>query len=138
MTPFLRCTYELPFSNIGAVIIKSAYGEKVYEGHGKELARLNRLRSEMITRVYPRLWAVDIFPICRFYTIELLLARSKPLYSVRYIPSWFPGATFRRIGEEGTAYSRKVRFMPFKLVEKAVVCTHPQLHLMFLIYSAKG
>lgn len=51
-------------SNVGAVIVKAGYGEKVYREHGQDLARLNRIRSEMITGVYQKFWLVDVFPFC--------------------------------------------------------------------------
>jgi hypothetical protein len=40
---------------------------------------------------------------------------------VQYIPAWFPGATFRRIGLEATRLTSKVRFWAFELVENDVV-----------------
>jgi hypothetical protein len=55
-------------------------------------------------------------------------------YKVQYIPVWFPGATFRRIGIEGTRLGNKVRFEGFNFVERDLVCfgipifsTHPDL-----------
>jgi hypothetical protein len=42
-------------------------------------------------------------------------------YLVQYIPAWFPGAAFRRIGIEGTYLGKKVRFDGFNFVEKDMV-----------------
>lgn len=60
------------YSAVGAVIIRAGYGDKIYQEHGKELVRLNRVRSEMISRVFQQFWLVDVFPI-REYLIHILL-----------------------------------------------------------------
>lgn len=95
-----------PFSavskSVGAIIVKVGYGEKIYREHGEEMVELNKERSRQITLVFPKVWLVDIFPF------------------LQYIPSWFPGATFRRIGNEGKKIGAKVRFWGFSLVEQDV------------------
>lgn len=40
---------------------------------------------------------------------------------MRYVPTWFPGAEFRRIGAHGTNMGKKIRFEPFEFVENRVV-----------------
>jgi hypothetical protein len=40
---------------------------------------------------------------------------------VKYIPSWFPGAKFRRIGEAGTELARQIRFYAYDLVKRTIV-----------------
>jgi hypothetical protein len=42
-------------------------------------------------------------------------------YIVQYIPAWFPGAAFRRIGIEGTQLGKKVRFDGLNFVEQDMV-----------------
>ncbi|CAG8652712.1 10799_t:CDS:2, partial [Acaulospora colombiana] len=67
---------------IGAIIVKFGYGEKIYQEHGEEMVELNKERSRQINLVLPKVWL--------------------------YIPSWFPGANFRRVGIEGTKTGTKV------------------------------
>ena len=90
-------------STVGAIIIKLGYGEQIYKDHGKELVELNVKRMRMITTVFAKLWLVDIWP------------------QLKHIPVWFPGAKFRRIGQEGTILGKKVRYWAFGMAEKAVV-----------------
>jgi hypothetical protein len=40
---------------------------------------------------------------------------------VQYIPAWFPGATFRRVGLETERLMKRIRFEPFKKVESDLV-----------------
>lgn len=54
-------------SAVGAVIIKAAYGERVYQEHGKHLVEVNRTRSKMLTSALQSFWLVDIFPSRRSY-----------------------------------------------------------------------
>ena len=95
------------------------YGDTIYKAHGEELIRTNRERIELITWAFTQLWAVDIFPVMRF------------------IPSWFPGANFRKIGETGTRQAKKIRFWPYEMVVNAIVSAHllniylPTLTLFF-------
>lgn len=40
---------------------------------------------------------------------------------MKHVPSWFPGATFKRFGESGTELARKVRWLAYDLVNKAIM-----------------
>lgn len=51
-------------------------------------------------------------------------------FTVRHIPSWFPGAKFRRIGEAGTELARQVRFDGYDLVKKTIVSVSLKLILI--------
>jgi hypothetical protein len=53
-----------------------------------------------------------------FYAIEHF---DIDAFVVRYIPAWFPGAKFRRIGEAGTELAKQVRFYAYDLVKKTIV-----------------
>jgi hypothetical protein len=52
----------------------------------------------------------------------------KMRYIVQYIPAWFPGATFRRIGIEGTHLGKKVRFDGLNFVEQDMVRVYTLLN----------
>ncbi|PVF96174.1 cytochrome P450 [Serendipita vermifera] len=88
--------------SIGSVIFRISYGNKMFEEHGEELTLANKKRAELSAWTYPRVWLVNFLPF------------------LQYVPSWFPGATFRRIGLESTRLSSKVRFWIFELIEKDV------------------
>ncbi|PVF96176.1 cytochrome P450 [Serendipita vermifera] len=90
-------------ASVGTVIFKISYGEKIYREHGDELIRVNKRRIELATWAYPRVWLVNFLPFLQF------------------IPAWFPGATFRRVGQEATRVCSKVRFLGFELVERDFV-----------------
>jgi len=87
---------------VGAIVTKLGYGDNVYQAHGEELVRVNRQRIELITWAFTKFWMVDVFPLLRF------------------IPSWFPGANFRKIGETGTRQAKQIRFWPYEMVHNAV------------------
>lgn len=52
-------------SAVGAIIIKIAYGETIFEEHGKQLVDTNRTRSEVLTIVLQTFWLVDVFSFCK-------------------------------------------------------------------------
>lgn len=87
---------------VGAIVTRLGYGDKVYQTHGEELVRLNRNRIELITWAFTQFWMVDVFPLLRF------------------IPSWFPGANFRKIGKKATCMATKIRFWPYEMVADAM------------------
>lgn len=46
-------------------------------------------------------WAVDIFPFRASFSLESSeLVSDSPDFAVRYLPSWFPGAGFKRSAVE--------------------------------------
>lgn len=67
---------------------------------------------------------VDIFP-SRAYFYRCAEAFLTCEYSlVRHIPAWFPGAYFRRLGQEATALGIRARFWAFGMVEESMVNLH--------------
>lgn len=72
----------------------------------------------------PGVWLVDIFPSCMLATISRNLILTK-LDTVQYIPSWFPGAKFKRIAEEWKAVNDYLHAKPYNDVKAAVAAgTH--------------
>ncbi|KAG8795578.1 hypothetical protein FRC16_010038 [Serendipita sp. 398] len=67
---------------------------------GEELSKKNKEIIHLIVDAFFQVWVVDIF------------------HFLRFIPSWFPGATFKRVGARGTALSNYVRYKPFEAVQK--------------------
>jgi hypothetical protein len=58
---------------------------------------------------------------------------------VQYVPAWFPGATFRRIGLQGARRAKKVRFDGFNYVKKDMVCVDiPEFSTHSEMIQAKG
>ncbi|KIM24678.1 hypothetical protein M408DRAFT_26799 [Serendipita vermifera MAFF 305830] len=94
--------YPILQDAVGAVIIKLGYGDKIYQEHGKELIDLNVRRMKLINTTFAKFWMVDIFP------------------SLRHIPAWFPGAGFRRLGQEATLLGKKARYWAFGMAEQAM------------------
>lgn len=56
-------------------------------------------------------------------------------WSVKYIPSWFPGATFKRNAKKWRADLDRAVDRPIKLVEKDLVCVHRQRHSTLMILT---
>ncbi|PVF96182.1 cytochrome P450 [Serendipita vermifera] len=87
---------------VGAVILKSGFGEKIYREHGEEMTRLNTQRAELSTWVFTKFWLVNFFP------------------SLQYLPTWFPGTTFHRVGQEGTRLAKRLRYIGWDLVQQDI------------------
>ncbi|CCA73622.1 hypothetical protein PIIN_07575 [Serendipita indica DSM 11827] len=85
---------------VGRVIIKLAYGERVCQEHGDDLAKMNAQNSDMVVYVLTQLWFVNLFPI------------------LKHLPTWTPGALFHRVAKKGRALSEQIRFWAFGLVQE--------------------
>ena len=68
----------------------------------------------------PGKWFVDIFPFCEFlFTFSTHLM----IYSllVKYIPSWFPGACFKKTAAQYRKVNMDQTDVPFQFVIKGMV-----------------
>lgn len=67
----------------------------------------------------PGNYLVDVIPLC-----ELILIFKEQFFInllVRFIPAWFPGATFQRDAQRFRKLADKVLNMPFDTVRKNMV-----------------
>ncbi|KAG8832284.1 hypothetical protein FRC17_001566 [Serendipita sp. 399] len=83
-------------SAVGAIVISVAYGENVNKDHGQELTQLSHDALSMAIFVMTRFWLVEIVP------------------SLKRIPAWTPGATFRRIGIKATKMTSRIYNWPWE------------------------
>ncbi|CCA71466.1 hypothetical protein PIIN_05404 [Serendipita indica DSM 11827] len=95
-----------PFDHVlkvlGELLTRLAYGNHVFDEYGAELVKANIEGVELVSWVFSRLWVVDIIPL------------------LRYVPAWFPGATFQRIGIQARAYVQIIRHGGFEKVKAAM------------------
>ncbi|PVF92648.1 cytochrome P450 [Serendipita vermifera] len=81
--------------SIGEIIITMAYGRQIWNAYGPELVKINNEAMDLISKSFTQFWLVDIFTWMRF------------------IPSWMPGAGFRRIGIHSTKLTTRIRSWPY-------------------------
>ena len=79
---------------LGRGIVEVAYGEKMLNLIGDELLSWNGEAMHLFEENFLKLWLVDIF---NFRSSILLCLRTSffHIHTVRFIPSWVPGAGFR-------------------------------------------
>ena len=69
----------------------------------------------------PGKWFVDVFPFCGcLSTFLTTLIRS---LLVKYVPSWFPGAGFKKTAEQYRKVNMDQTDLPFQFVIKGMVCS---------------
>jgi hypothetical protein len=88
------------------------------------MAEANRSRAKLSTMVSSRFWMVNVFPFRKYFLGIEATNLMRVSWAVQYIPAWFPGATFRRVGIQGAYLAKKVRFDGFNYVEENMVCAH--------------
>ncbi|KZP23267.1 cytochrome P450 [Athelia psychrophila] len=94
--------FDTPGSQIGATIIDTAYGIKALPEDDPVI----NLADEAV-----RLAGITIIP-GRF------LVETLPI--LKYVPAWFPGASFQRVAQEGKAVGRDLVEVPFDQVKRAM------------------
>lgn len=87
---------------VGNVLTRIAYGEHFAQNHGPEIIQNNLDAVELVGWVSTKFWLVDVIPL------------------LRYIPAWFPGAAFKRVGEQGKGYAHVLRYRSFDYVKAAL------------------
>lgn len=68
-------------------------------------------------------YLVDYISICTLYVLCLSFdsQTNVPTYSVKYVPAWLPGATFKRQAIEWRKRVREMLNQPFKSVQERMV-----------------
>ncbi|KAG8805665.1 hypothetical protein FRC17_005399, partial [Serendipita sp. 399] len=82
------------------IIIEITYGKEIWKTAGQELAERNRETIHLAELGLFNFWPVDF------------------LHFLRFIPSWFPGAYFKRIGDRASELSDYVRYRPFEMARE--------------------
>jgi len=81
-------------SAVSAVILKIAYGEKIYKEHGRDLTKLNVENIRLTNRTFTTFYAVSAFPwrmlVLLILICILTLLITSPLYSCLVSWSWLP------------------------------------------------
>ena len=92
-----------------------AYGDEIFKEHGQKLLEMNREAVDIVAFAGSKFWLVDLIPP-RMHSAPCTPLQISLQFSVQYIPSWFPGATFQRIAERSRALSDYIRYEPWRLV----------------------
>jgi hypothetical protein len=106
-------------SMTGSIVLRIAYGYIVKDGKDYYVDLAEELAKTTGEAVQPGRWLVDSFPI-RMWRINFIPNHlNKSL--VRHVPSWFPGAGFKRWAAEKRKRSDEIIFSPLKLVQEQMV-----------------
>ncbi|KIM28315.1 hypothetical protein M408DRAFT_23718 [Serendipita vermifera MAFF 305830] len=83
------------FNEVGRLVTTVTYGEEMWRTMGDDLANWNCEQMKYINEAFFNFWPVDIMNFLRF------------------IPSWMPGAYFKKMGDRSKWLSNQVRHIPF-------------------------
>ncbi|PVF92944.1 cytochrome P450 [Serendipita vermifera] len=87
-------------SILGRMITRLTYGTTIWEELGDGLAQWNTDAMHIFSQALFAFWPVDIFPLLRF------------------IPSWFPGVQFRKMGQKSSYLTEKIRYKPYERAQE--------------------
>lgn len=85
---------------MGHLVIEVTYGTEIEHHLGNQLSTLNQEAMEIILKAFYKLHLVDVF------------------HFLRFIPSWMPGAGFKRIAQRSQWLSNYLRYETFAKVKE--------------------
>ncbi|KIM28405.1 hypothetical protein M408DRAFT_23786 [Serendipita vermifera MAFF 305830] len=91
---------QIILGEIGRLVTTVTYGEEMWKTMGDDLAKWNLEEMHYVNEAFFNFWPVDIFTFMRF------------------IPSWTPGAYFKKMGNRATWLSNQIRYTPFVKAQK--------------------
>ena len=103
------------FSGVGTIINRMAYGDEIFNENGQKILEMNHQGVNSMAFIASRFWFVDVFPLCMHTFLSMMLYTSLR-FSVQYIPSWFPGATFQQVAKKSRIVSDYIRYEPWRLL----------------------
>ena len=102
-----------------SITLSMAYGYKT-KGQDDELVKVVDQAMTQFSEVgAPNAFLVDVLPIRRFFSLQFVLPSNS--FSVRYVPSWLPGAGFKRKAQK---YRKTIEAMldrPYEYVQQQMV-----------------
>lgn len=110
-------------SVVGATIMDVVYGVQVDSTH-RYISLAERVVQLFSDACLPGASYVDLLPVCecmKTIPASWFLTRG---YTVRYVPSWFPGATFHQIAALTRRVSEEMLEEPLQEVERGMVRAH--------------
>lgn len=64
---------------------------------------------------------------------DTVCLRGSASYAVKYVPSWLPGAQFKRDGRVWREIQRRARDLPFQKVVENMVSFHDPQHMEYVV-----
>jgi len=90
-------------SFVGAITITLAYGLEIQENNDANLEIAEKAMVGLMAAVAPGAFLVDSIPL------------------LKYVPSWMPGAGFKRKAEEWNSWAKNMMEIPFMAAQSAIV-----------------
>ena len=102
-----------------ATIMMLTYGHQVTSAEDEFVALAEAVRENAENA--PANHIVDIIPFRTIFFLNICYSIDTQTLVVKHIPSWFPGADFKRRGLFARQLSIKMRSAPFDAVKKQMV-----------------
>lgn len=70
-------------------------------------------------------YLVDIIPICRSIAVSCSDRNAHSVLTVRFLPTWFPGAAFQRQARRWSVVTEQSRSLPYEAAQNRLVGSNP-------------
>lgn len=98
------------------------YGHRIHSMDDEYVKLARNATVETVLAGSPGSMLVDFFPVCKWRPSLLLWAASSAhLFAVKHIPTWMPGAGFKRNAFKVRDLVRALMDAPYNMVKNAMV-----------------
>lgn len=109
---------------LGATVMNLTYGIEVTGPHDPHITIADAASRDFSSAIFPGSFLVDYIPAGTFKTklTELSTHSQFSWNSVRYVPTWLPGTSFKQYAAAARLRSIHMRKTPMNLVKQGMVC----------------
>ena len=106
-------------------VFSIAYGYRPQSDNDELLLMIKKMMEDFAFFATPGNFLVDIFPIRESRAAPPLCTHPLTLLAVKYVPEWFPGASFRKFGSAAARRINAVCQLPYDKVKERKVTSRP-------------
>lgn len=116
-------------STAGAIILRISHGYEVQEHDDPFVELANHATEQFSLSTAPGAFLVDVLPLRECYIVlpmsfmYSILTAFAVICTVRFVPSWFPGAGFQKTAKAWRKTLEEMVDKPHEYVKQQVVCT---------------
>jgi hypothetical protein len=117
----------MPHRAVGTTILKISYGYEVQAGKDPLIELSEKAMKQFAYTLTPGAYSVDVIPIRSFSISQHTAEFSHKTLAVKYLPSWFPGASFHKTARLYRQTLRDLVDIPFNMVLEQIVSAYEAL-----------
>jgi hypothetical protein len=123
----------MPHRAVGTTILKISYGYEVQADKDPLIELAEKAMKQFADTLTPGTYSVDVIPIRSFSILQYTAEFSHKTSAVKYLPSWFPGASFQKTARLYRQTLWDLVDIPFNMVLEQIVSVSEALEYWYTV-----